>query len=197
MLLMKQSTRPCGRVCVVRCSNEPSQHRPVQQQQQRSRRRLLGSAIMVPILLGEYYATKKAAANVIEDLERQLPDLQAPQQPAELPKAYQRTMHKLVKALRTSIEAEAAGAKEFEVRRKADGAKDLVREFVKTWQDNAAVAGDVTHNEMRVAISELGRFYQKNGPRSRLDASTKDSILGHLAAVEAALPPEEKSLIGL
>lgn len=30
--------------------------------------------------------------------------------------AYQRTMHQLVKALQTSIEAEAQGAKEFEVR---------------------------------------------------------------------------------
>lgn len=52
---------------------------------------------------------------------------------------------------------------------------------------NAAVA----------ALSELGRFYQKNGPRSRLDESTKDKILEHLATVEAALPPEEKSLLGL
>jgi hypothetical protein len=46
------------------------------------------------------------------------------------------------------------------------------------------------------AISELGRFYQAKGPRARLDTSTRDSILAHLAAVEAGLPEEEKSLLG-
>jgi hypothetical protein len=35
------------------------------------------------------------------------------------------------------------------VRRKADPAKELVREFVGKWQDNAAVAGDASHDEMR------------------------------------------------
>jgi hypothetical protein len=46
------------------------------------------------------------------------------------------------------------------------------------------------------AIYQLGRFYQTKGPRARLDEATRDNILGHLAAVEAALPPEEKSLLG-
>lgn len=46
---------------------------------------MLGSAIMVPVLVNEYYAPKNVLANVLEDLERQLPDL--PQrQSAELPK---------------------------------------------------------------------------------------------------------------
>jgi len=36
-----------------------------------------------------------------------------------------------------------------QVRRKADGAKDLVKEFVGKWQDNAAVVGDITHTEMK------------------------------------------------
>jgi hypothetical protein len=36
-----------------------------------------------------------------------------------------------------------------QVRRKADPAKDLVREFVGKWQDNPAVAGDASHDEMR------------------------------------------------
>lgn len=46
------------------------------------------------------------------------------------------------------------------------------------------------------ALSELGRFYQSKGPRARLNDSTKDSVLAHLAAVEAALPEEERSLLG-
>jgi hypothetical protein len=46
------------------------------------------------------------------------------------------------------------------------------------------------------ALSELGRFYQAAGPRSRLSEEVKGSVLAHLDAVEAALPPEEKSLLG-
>lgn len=40
------------------------------------------------------------------------------------------------------------------MRRKADGAKELVREFVGKWQDNAAVVGDVTHSEMKGELEE-------------------------------------------
>jgi hypothetical protein len=46
------------------------------------------------------------------------------------------------------------------------------------------------------ALSELGRFYQAAGPRSRLSEEVKGSVLAHLDAVEAALPAEEKSLLG-
>jgi hypothetical protein len=46
------------------------------------------------------------------------------------------------------------------------------------------------------ALSELGRFYQANGPRSRLSEEVKGHVLCHLAAAEAALPPQEKSLLG-
>jgi hypothetical protein len=45
--------------------------------------------------------------------------------------------------------AAAAAAPGTQVRRKADGAKDLVKEFVGKWQDNEAVVGDVTHTEMK------------------------------------------------
>lgn len=117
--------------------------------------------------------------------------------------AYQRTMHKLVRALQTSIEAEAAGAKEFEVRqqkhssvrqqagwlaagapaptccclaqvrRKADPAKELVKEFVGKWQDNAAVAGDITHDEMKGAHprQQPTRLWSHACPRSPLACS--------------------------
>eukprot|EP00775_Hariotina_reticulata_P001353 gene1353-1694_t len=105
-------------------------------------------------------------------------------------------MQKLVKALQTSIAAEAEGAKENEVRRKADPAKELVKEFVGKWQDRPEVVGDVTHDEMKSAIAELGRFYQRNGPRSRLTEETRRSVLAHLAVVKSALPEEEKSLMG-
>lgn len=165
---------------------------------QPSRRQLLRSipaaAVAAALVLTQAPASSAAEDAGLGALEKQLPGLPAPG--PELPKTYQRTMHRLVKALRDTIETEAAGAKEFEVRRKADGAKDLVKEFVGKWQDNGDVAGDLTHTEMKDAISELGRFYQAKGPRARLDTSTRDSILAHLAAVEAGLPEEEKSLLG-
>jgi hypothetical protein len=42
-----------------------------------------------------------------------------------------------------------------QVRRKADGAKDLVKEFVGKWRDNEAVIGDVTHTEMKGDQAQL------------------------------------------
>jgi hypothetical protein len=75
-----------------------------------SRRQVL-SSMSASVVLS--YAAAAAAEGFGIDLEKQLPGL--PQPAPELPKAYQRTMHKLVKALRDSIEVEAGGAKEFEV----------------------------------------------------------------------------------
>jgi len=80
-----------------------------------SRRQLLRSIPGVFLLA---YAGVAAADEASLDLEKQLPGL--PQAAPDLPKAYQRTMHRLVKALRQSIEAEAAGAKEFEVGQQGD-----------------------------------------------------------------------------
>lgn len=85
-----------------------------------SRRQLLRSIPGVFLLA---YAGAAAADEASLDLEKQLPGL--PQAAPDLPKAYQRTMHRLVKALRQSIEAEAAGAKEFEVGQQGDCALDL------------------------------------------------------------------------
>jgi hypothetical protein len=46
------------------------------------------------------------------------------------------------------------------------------------------------------ALSELGAFYMKSGSRSRLSEEVRENVLGHLAAVRAALPEEPKSLLG-
>jgi hypothetical protein len=43
------------------------------------------------------------------------------------------------------------------VRRKADPAKDLAKTFMRKWQDNPAVAGEVTHDEMKSALGAGGR----------------------------------------
>jgi hypothetical protein len=68
---------------------------------------------------------------------------------------------------------------------------------MRRWQDNPEVAFDVTHDEMKGALQGLGSFYQKNGPRSRLTDAAAAEIRGHLDKVEAALPPEQKGILGL
>lgn len=85
---------------------------------QPSRRQLLRSipaaaGIAAALLLTHAPSSSAAADAGLGALEKQLPGLPAPA--PELPKPYQRTMHRLVNALRDTIETEAAGAKEFEV----------------------------------------------------------------------------------
>ncbi|KAI8467526.1 MAG: photosystem II Pbs27 [Monoraphidium minutum] len=140
-------------------------------------------------------AEAEGAALLDDGLASQLPG-GAPPAP-DLPRAYTQNVRQLVKALRDAIEAEVGGAKETEVRRKADPAKDLAKQFIGRWQDNPTVAGDPTHDEMRSALQELGSYYQRNGPRSRLTAAASAGILGRLDAVEAALPAEKKGLLGI
>ncbi|KXZ54350.1 hypothetical protein GPECTOR_5g431 [Gonium pectorale] len=92
--------------------------------------------------------------------------------------------------LAESIEAEASGASEAEVRRKADPAKDTVREFVRKWRDNPRVSSDITHAELKEALAELGEFYMAYGQRTKLSTPVRDSVLKHLAAARAAIPEE-------
>lgn len=85
---------------------------------QPSRRQLLriipaAAGIAAALLLTHSPSSSAAADAGLGALEKQLPGLPAPA--PELPKTYQRTMHRLVNALRDTIETEAAGAKEFEV----------------------------------------------------------------------------------
>ncbi|GBF98266.1 hypothetical protein Rsub_10929 [Raphidocelis subcapitata] len=163
-----------------------------------SRRGALAAALLA--LGGAAAAPRPARAELagitLDDaLESQLPG--GPPASAELPRAYQQTVKQLARALREALDTEAAGAKEFEVRRKADPAKDLAKQFMRRWQDDPRVAGDATHDEMKLALSELGGFYQKNGPRSRLTEEAAAGVRAHLDAVEAALPPEAKGILGL
>lgn len=47
-----------------------------------------------------------------------------------------------------------------QVRRAADPAKSLVREFLGRWKDNPAVAGEESYVQLTSAIQQLGTFYQ-------------------------------------
>ncbi|GIL91167.1 hypothetical protein Vretimale_18803, partial [Volvox reticuliferus] len=119
----------------------------------------------------------------------------------KLPKEYRQLVTRLSEGLSESIEAEASGASEAEVRRKADPAKDTVREFVRKWRDNPRVSADITHAELKEALSELGEFYMTYGQRTKLTPPVRESVLKHLLAAKEALPaePERKGsgLLGL
>lgn len=62
---------------------------------------------------------------------------------------YAKLAPKLVDALLDSIQLEEDGANEFEVRRKADAAKPLVREFVGRWKEDRQLEGDRSQKEIK------------------------------------------------
>mmetsp|Transcript_3991 Transcript_3991/g.10086 ORF Transcript_3991/g.10086 Transcript_3991/m.10086 type:complete len:211 (-) Transcript_3991:375-1007(-) len=110
-----------------------------------------------------------------------------------LPKGYAKLAPKLVDALLDSIQLEEDGANEFEVRRKADAAKPLVREFVGRWKEDRQLEGDRSQKEIKEGLRVLGEFYMNNGQRVALPRAVVDDVRGHLLAARAALPePEEK-----
>lgn len=77
------------------------------------------------------------------------------------------------------------------MRRAADPAKTLVREFLGRWKGNPAVAGEASYAQLTSAITQLGAFYQANGQRSRLTPEAGQSILDALDAAEGALPEQQ------
>lgn len=79
-----------------------------------------------------------------------------------------------------------------QVRRKADSARDPVREFITKWRDASSVQRSPVFKETSSALEELGQYYMKRGQRVALDKSTVNSVLGKLERAEAGLPPEEE-----
>jgi hypothetical protein len=113
-----------------------------------------------------------------------------------VPKSYYNTVTGLLSSMRDALDADADGAPERDVRRRADPAKERVREFVGKWRDSPLVAGQEYHEEVKAAIAELGAFYGKAGPRAAVTREVRESVLAHLARAEAALPPAEKGVLG-
>jgi len=118
---------------------------------------------------------------------------QAPAAPP--PRAYARLVRALAASVRDALDADAEGRPERDVRRRADPAGQRVREFVARWRDDPLVEGRAYHEEAKEAISELGAFYARAGPRAAVTREVRASVLGHLARAEAALPPAEKGLL--
>ncbi|GMH43124.1 hypothetical protein BSKO_11046 [Bryopsis sp. KO-2023] len=103
-----------------------------------------------------------------------------------VPKAYYEFVDKLTTQLIETIDLEASGASEIEVRRKADDAKNLVREFVLSWRGDIRVSKEASYKEIAEALTELGNFYMKNGQRMKLPSDLSAEIRGHLEAAKAA-----------
>ena len=99
----------------------------------------------------------------------------------------------LVHALQASITTDLSGAEEREVRRIADPAKDLVREFLTRWRgEEAVLRQETSYREINAAIQELGQFYLRNGQRTRMSEDAGNAILRRLADAEDALPAQEE-----
>ena len=54
--------------------------------------------------------------------------------------------------------------------------------------------GDVAHDDIILAVRELGAFYKANGSRKPLSPEARVSILAKLYTARDALPPAEKTL---
>ena len=113
-----------------------------------------------------------------------------PHRPASA--AYEDTALKLVAALREAISTDLSDAEERQVRRAADPAKSLVREFLTRWKGSPVVEGQESYRQLSAAIQQLGAFYQANGQRSRLSSEVGQAVLDTLDAAEAALPVREE-----
>ncbi|KAK9825441.1 hypothetical protein WJX81_008200 [Elliptochloris bilobata] len=114
--------------------------------------------------------------------------------PTNLPKGYPEFALKLVGALRDAVELDLEGADEREVRRKADPAKALVKEWVSRWRDERTVTSEASYKQISAALQQLGEFYMRKGQRARLPRADGDQLLRRLGAAELALPPRPGSV---
>ena len=83
------------------------------------------------------------------------------------------------------------------MRRAADPAKSLVRQFLTRWKGNGLVEGEESYRQLSAAIQLLGTFYQQNGQRTRLTGEVGQAVLDRLDAAEAALPMREDKVLPL
>ena len=100
----------------------------------------------------------------------------------------------MVKALTESLEFEASNPSDADRFRKAEPAKEAVKTFIKDWASSPLVQGERAHDDIILAVRELGEFYKANGSRKKLSPETRESILAKLYDARDVLPPPEKTL---
>ena len=117
------------------------------------------------------------------------PDTAAVEAGLDLPEDYFKKARDAVNTLTTSLEFEATNPKDADRFRKAEPAKEAVKAFIKDWASAPAAQGDRAHDDIVLAVRELGEFYKANGSRSRLSPDARESILAKLYDAKEALPP--------
>lgn len=113
---------------------------------------------------------------------------------ADLPKDYYDAARAVVKTLTESLEFEATGPTPADRFRKAEPAKEAVKAFIKDWAASPKVQGERAHDDIVLAVRELGEFYKANGSRAALTPDARESILAKLADAKDALPAAPPSL---
>ena len=108
-------------------------------------------------------------------------------------KEYEGLADTLIERLRAPIEAEVDGAKEGQVRRKANDAGESIKEFLTLPAERTR--GRASAAALTSAISLLGNFYRANGPRAKLTDDAREAILGAITDAEIALEDERQARI--
>lgn len=112
----------------------------------------------------------------------------------DLPDDYFKKARDAVKTLVASLEFEATNPSDADRFRKAEPAKEAVKAFIKDWASAPAAQGERAHDDIVLAVRELGEFYKENGSRSRLSPEARESVLAKLYDAREALPPAPPSL---
>lgn len=90
------------------------------------------------------------------------------------------------------MQAEQDGAPESEVRRKADPARERVRDFLSRYRGDRAIEASASFEAVSAILRDLGAYYQERGPRAALTADFAIDLLLRLDAAESLLPASEE-----
>jgi len=185
-------TKPCSRRLlpmpfvrhqrrrIAQCGSRAAEGSSPCQQGTCSRRQWLKAGALAGVMLAHSQSQAASAGSLIAEYEE-----------SKLPKGYLELSSKLAEALREAIEMDMSDAKEIEVRRKADTAKGLVKDWLSDWRDNGLVSTSTSHRQIKSTILQLGQFYSKNGQRARLSSEVGRTLLDNLGAAIAVLPAKK------
>ena len=114
---------------------------------------------------------------------------------ADLPKDYYDAARAVVKTLTESLEFEATGPTPADRFRKAEPAKEAVKAFIKDWAASPKVQGERAHDDIVLAVRELGEFYKAERVRAALSPAARGrAILAKLPTPARTLPAAPPSL---
>ena len=113
---------------------------------------------------------------------------------ADVPREYAAAARAVVKTLTKSLEFEATNPRDADRFREAEPAKEAVKAFIKDWAASPLVQGDRAHDDIVLAVRELGEFYKRNGSRAALSLEARESVLAKLRDAGENLPAAPPTL---